>query len=105
MRQQGARCARLRATTSGVVTPLCDCSAMNQPLKGIELRYLLAMQLAVHGPATVTEMIAALDRHGFCVCGRPSKAVSDALRWEVGRGRVRRLGRARYGPGSMPRST
>jgi hypothetical protein len=78
---------------------------MNQPLKGIELRYLLAMQLAAHGPATVTEMIAALDRHGFCVRGRPSKAVSDALRWEVGRGRVRRLGRARYGPGSMPRST
>jgi hypothetical protein len=74
-------------------------------LQGIELRYVLTMHLAVHGPATVTEMIAVLRWHGFCVRGRASKAVSDALRWEIGRGRVRRLGRGRYGPGYMPRAT
>jgi hypothetical protein len=78
---------------------------MNQPLKGIELRYVLTMHLSQHGPATITEMIDALDWHGFCVRGRASKAVSDALRWEIGRGRVRRLGRGRYGPASIPRST
>jgi hypothetical protein len=77
---------------------------MNQ-LHGTELRYVLTMHLAVHGPATITELIDALTWQGFCVRGRPSKAVSDALRWEVGRDRVRRLGRARYGPGCMPRST
>ncbi|BBX72322.1 hypothetical protein H7H78_11500 [Mycobacterium shinjukuense] len=74
-------------------------------LRGIELRYVLTMHLAQHGPATIAEMIDALCHHGFCVRGRASKAVSDALRWEIGRGRVRRLGRARYGPGYVPRST
>lgn len=78
---------------------------MNRPLKGTELRYVLAMHLAVHGPATITELVDVLDWHGFCVDGRPSKVVSDALRWEIGRGRVYRVGRGRYGPGYMPRST
>jgi hypothetical protein len=78
---------------------------MNQPLRGIELRYVLTMHLAVHGPATITEMIDALGWHGFCVPGRVSKVVSDALRWEIGRGRVRRLGRGLYGPGRIPRAT
>jgi hypothetical protein len=36
---------------------------------------------------------------------RASKTISDALRWEVKRGRVVRLGQGRYGPGTMPRST
>jgi hypothetical protein len=74
-------------------------------LKGIELRYVLAMHLALHGPATVPELIDALSWHGFRVRGRPSKAVSDALRWEVERGRVYRLARGRYGPGYTPRGT
>lgn len=78
---------------------------MNRQLKGIELRYMLAMHLAVHGPATITEMIKSLDRHGFCVPGRASKVISDALRWEIERDRVRRVGRGRYGPGYLPRST
>lgn len=87
----------------GGVVPVCDCPRMN--LRGIELRYVLAMQLTVHGPATIGELIDALKWHGFRVRGRASKAISDALRWEVGRGRVLRLGRGRYGPGYMPRAT
>jgi hypothetical protein len=79
---------------------------MNQPLlRGIELRYVLTMHLAVHGPATVAELIDVVGYHGFRVQGRPSKAVSDALRWEIDHGRVHRLGRGRYGPASIPRST
>jgi hypothetical protein len=74
-------------------------------LRGIDLRYVLTMQLAHHGPATVAELIDALDQQGFCVQGRPSKAVSDALRWEIEHGRVHRLGRGRYGPAYIPRST
>jgi hypothetical protein len=44
-------------------------------------------------------------RGGFDVAGRPSKVVSDALRYEIAHGRVRRLKRGRYGPVSMPPST
>jgi hypothetical protein len=74
-------------------------------LRGIELRYALTMHLVLHGPATIAELIDALSHHGFCVRGRPSKAVSDALRWEIEHGRVRRLARGRYGPAYIPRST
>ena len=82
---------------------MCDGPRMD--LRGIELRYVLTMQLAVHGPATIAELMDALKWHGFGVHGRPSKVVSDALRWEIERGRVWRLGRGRYGPGYMPRGT
>lgn len=74
-------------------------------LRGIELRYVLAFHLANQGPATVAELIDVIRHQGFCVQGRPSKAVSDALRWEIEHGRVHRLGRGRYGPGYIPRST
>ena len=74
-------------------------------LKGIELRYVLTLHLAVQGPATITELIDALSWHGFRVDGRPSKAIADALRWEIGRGRVRRIRRGRYGPSDIPRRT
>ncbi|HXS85656.1 MAG TPA: hypothetical protein VN741_08445 [Mycobacterium sp.] len=74
-------------------------------LRGIELRYVLAFHLANQGPATVAELIEGLRHHGFSVQGRPSKAISDALRWEIEHGRVHRLGRGRYGPGYIPRST
>jgi hypothetical protein len=63
--------------------------------RGIELRYALTLHLAQQGPATIAELIDALTYHGFSVGGRPSKAVSDALRWEIGRGRVNRLARGR----------
>ncbi|OBI42040.1 hypothetical protein A5707_11995 [Mycobacterium kyorinense] len=74
-------------------------------LRGTELRYVLTMQLFRHGPATVGELAEALAQHGFAVGGRTSKSISDALRWEMGHGRVRRLRRGRYGPGWMPRGT
>jgi hypothetical protein len=79
---------------------------MNQlRLNGIELRYVLTMHLAQHGPATIAELIPALNHHGFTVRGRPSKTISDALRWEMEHGRVHRLARGRYGPAHIPRST
>ena len=49
-------------------------------LRGTELRYVLTHLLQVNGPTTVAGLIAALDEWGFSVSGRPSKAVSDALR-------------------------
>jgi hypothetical protein len=74
-------------------------------LRGTELRYALTMYLFQHGPTTVADLIDALDIQGFEIPGRPSKSVSDALRWEMERGRVRRLKRGRYGPFEMPRAT
>jgi hypothetical protein len=74
-------------------------------LKGIELRYALTMYLLQHGPTTVDELIKALEWQGFDIGGRASKQVSDALRWERRRGRVRRLARGLYGPGFVPRGT
>jgi hypothetical protein len=80
---------------------------MTQPviLRGIELRYVLTRHLQLSGPMTVAALVEDLEDCGFGFVGRPSKAVSDALRWEVERDRVRRLRRGRYGPGAMPRST
>ena len=89
------------------VGPACDGPMMNDTtqLRGIELRYVLTMHLFSHGPAGITELADALAWHGFALGGRASKTISDALRWEMGYGRVRRLGRGRYGPGWMPRGT
>jgi hypothetical protein len=63
------------------------------------------MYLLQHGPTTVDELIQALRWQGFDFSGRASKQVSDALRWERRRGRVRRLARGLYCPGSVPRAT
>lgn len=74
-------------------------------LRGIELRYVLTMHLFNQGRATITDLVEALAWHGFDVARPAPKSVSDALRWEMRRGRVRRLGRGVYGPGEMPRGT
>lgn len=72
---------------------------------GRDLRYLLTILLHRHGPLTVARLVTLLEAEGFAVRGRASKEVSDALRWEIGRKRVVRLGRGRYAPGVMPPST
>jgi hypothetical protein len=77
----------------------------SRQLRGVELRYVLTMHLARHGRADIAELERALSRYGFEFAGRPSKSISDALRWEMRYGRVRRHGRGLYGPGWMPRST
>ncbi|CQD12524.1 hypothetical protein BN1232_02396 [Mycobacterium lentiflavum] len=74
-------------------------------LRGIELRYVLTWQLALHGAATIPDLIRALAYHNFDAGERPSKSISDALRWEIRYVRVVRLARGRYGPGWMPRGT
>lgn len=74
-------------------------------LYGIELRYVLTFYLSQNGRATVADLIEALEYYGFDIPARASKSVSDALRWEIAHGRVRRLRRGLYGPGEIPRST
>jgi hypothetical protein len=72
---------------------------------GVELRYALTFYLSQHGPASISELIEALDYYNFEVAGNPAKSISDALRWEIAHGRVRRLRRGVYGTGDIPRST
>ncbi len=55
---------------------------------------------------TIAELVHWLEGNGYTIGGdRPGKSVSDALRWEVARGRVVQVGRGRYGPGPIERST
>jgi hypothetical protein len=88
-----------------LVTHGCLRSPMPVTLRGTELRYALTLFLAQNGPKTVKELIDGLVHQGFAVEGRPSKTISDALRWEVRLGRVFHKGRGRYAPGWAPRST
>lgn len=74
-------------------------------LRAIELRYVLTLHLFDHGRSTVADLIRAVADQGFSITGRPSKVISDVLRSECARGRVCRVGRGRYAPGWMPRST
>ncbi len=78
---------------------------MPRTLRGIELRYTLTRLLVISGQMTVTDLCAALERWGFDVAGRPTKTVSDALRWEMRRGRAVRVGHGLYGAGYSPRGT
>jgi hypothetical protein len=89
------------------VRPTCDGRMMTESrrLRGIELRYVLTVDLFLHGPATITDMVQRLEWHGFDVARPAPKTVSDALRWERRLGRVHRLRRARYGPGEVPSGT
>lgn len=79
---------------------------MGAELRGRELRYLLTTLLrSAQRPLTVGELVAGCEAEGVVFSGRASKVVSDALRWEVGWGRVRRLSRGVYCYGEAPRST
>ncbi|WP_135459011.1 hypothetical protein [Mycobacterium sp. DL99] len=74
-------------------------------LRGTNLRYVLTVQLLQHGAQSVADLVDALEDQGFTTRGRPSKAISDALRWEIAHGRVCRVRHGRYRPCGMPRST
>lgn len=76
-----------------------------RPLRALELRHLLTWHIHQHESLTVRQLIDLLEADGFSTLGRASKVVSDALRWEVARGRVRRVGRGRYAAGRIPRAT
>ncbi len=74
-------------------------------VQGIELRYVLTMHLFTHGRSSISDLVEALAYHGVEVDSPAGKSVSDALRWERRRGRVRRLAWGVYGPGEMPGGT
>lgn len=72
---------------------------------GTQLRHAICLCLLnAEAPLTVPEVITGVEVLGCPVPGRPSKTVSDALRWEVRRGRAVRVDRSLYRTGAMPRS-
>ena len=78
----------------------------NSPLRGLDLRSALVLLLLERSrPVPVTDLVVALSQRGFDLGPRPGKDVADALRWEVGRGRVRRVRRGVYAPGVVAKST
>ncbi|MEM7275017.1 MAG: hypothetical protein AAF547_18185 [Actinomycetota bacterium] len=74
-------------------------------LYGRSLRFVVVELLRTHGTMTVAQMVDALTATGYPIRGRPSKVISDALRWEVARGRVVRVSRGVYRIGRAPRAT
>lgn len=77
----------------------------DQPLRARALRYLLLDELRRRPSMTVAELATRLADVGFTFTGRPSKVISDSLRWEVRRGRVERLARGVYRYRPTPWST
>lgn len=75
------------------------------PLVGQSLRYRLSLEIRQAGELTVAELVRRLAADGCTLEGRPSKVISDALRWEAAHGRVIRVARGRYRTGRIPRST
>jgi hypothetical protein len=87
-----------------LVGQLCNRPTVKN-LRGIELRYVLTWHLALHGRASIADLVEALAFHGFDVDDPAGKSISDALRWERRRGRVRHVAWGIYGPGCLPRGT
>ena len=73
----------------------------------IEFRYLLIVTLLERPgrEATVAELVDALEVGGVVFERRASKVVSDAMRANVGIGRVQRVSRGRYRIGHIARSS
>lgn len=77
---------------------------LKRPIRGLRLRELLVLILLRQAaPMTVAALAAAVDACGFRIDGRAGKVVSDQLRYEVARGRVRRVGRGMYVTGKVTR--
>ncbi len=69
------------------------------------MRYALSNYLAQHGPCTIAELIDGVSGQGFELGPNAPKLVSDALRWEIGHGRVTKVRRATYRATTWPRTT
>jgi hypothetical protein len=100
-----------RMTTPDALVPIPATAAWDrhgrQPLRrirGLRLRELLVLILLRHqAPMTIAALVAAVEACGFGIDGRTGKVVSDQLRYELARGRVRRVGRGVYVAGSVTR--
>ena len=71
-------------------------------LRGLELRSMVVVVLLESGrPMTLASLASRIGRAGFELGETPTKAIADALRWEVRRGRAVRVGRGVYAAGTV----
>lgn len=90
-----------------------DLAASGRPsIPAAELRYLLVAELTdADRPMTIADLIEVFVNRGFVIAAdgpfpdQPDKVVSDSLRWETAKGRVRSPSRGTYTAARMPRST
>ncbi len=75
------------------------------PIRGRGLRFVLVAELMRRPRATVSELVAVVAERGHVIDGRASKVISDSLRWEIRRNRVKRLGRGVYTYTGAPPTT
>jgi hypothetical protein len=78
------------------------------PIGGIELRHSVLVVLARRFglPRSVDQILEDLEAYGFRPdSDRPGKALADAVRWEIRRGRIERVGWGVYRLGHAPEST
>ncbi|MEQ8718293.1 MAG: hypothetical protein RIE08_11855 [Acidimicrobiales bacterium] len=75
-------------------------------LRGRGLRHVLVVCLAdANQPVSLHELAKTVARRGVHLPGAPTKLISDSLRWEIRRGRVRRVRRGIYEFAGAPPST
>jgi hypothetical protein len=86
----------LRRRSDSFEDPL-PAAASLEVLRGEGLRdVVVGILQTVAEPLAVADLVRILAAHGFTAPGRPSQAVSNALRFEVRQGCVWRVGRGRY---------
>ena len=99
---------------TGDATPFRHCVAMTtvrrDTRRADRIRAAICVTLVARRGESMSigELVDALREMGLELPGdgRANKIVSDAIRWEVRRGRVRQMGRGRYATGGhIPRST
>ncbi|MGH9085659.1 MAG: hypothetical protein ACRDYW_09410 [Acidimicrobiales bacterium] len=75
-------------------------------LTGRQLRYAVAVLLhEAQQTMTLDELAERLDAWGCATAGDARKAISDALRWELHRGRAVRVRRGHYRSRGLASST
>ena len=67
--------------------------------------HLVAVLAQARRPMRLGELVERVVEEPAQVMGRPSKVISDALRWEIARGRVHKTARGVYAFAAAPRST
>jgi hypothetical protein len=94
--ETGAVIQYLRRRSDAVVDPLPPREPLD-PIEPGDLRDLLVDLLrVVDRPMKVAELVRLVAIHGFVPAGRPSRAVSNAMRVEMDAGQVCRVRRGWY---------
>ncbi len=111
MEQRRGTESTIQSATDGIDQPQAGRATFGEGPSGLpfllgrSLRFVLVEHIRKNRTMTVAQLAATLATHGYDLPGRASKVISDALRWEVARGRIIRTARGVYSYGTAPPST